>query len=55
MGWLRDYPDIRDYTRAGEDVKSAYDRIGLGATDNTILPASVDLRKWCSPVNIDWR
>ncbi len=64
MGWLRDYPDFRDFTmdwdkvsqrlkRLGQtSIKEMFDKIGisnLSGTDTTI-PDKVDLRQWCSPI-----
>jgi len=48
MGWIPDYPDFRDYTEKTEEV-----RLALGSatvSKGKSLPASVDLREWCSPV-----
>jgi C1A family cysteine protease len=48
MGWIPDYPDFRDYTDKTEEVK-----LVLGSKSvlrGKSLPASVDLREWCSPV-----
>jgi len=56
MGWLPDYPDLRDYTfRSKElmkkdDIRSLVTPTGLGGTEAPSLPSSVDLRRWCSPV-----
>ena len=65
MGWLPDYPDFRDYTEETQEVMRLVDPDGIGKNANrTIpgakrrgtkttadkLPASVDLRPWCSPV-----
>ena len=53
MGWLPDYPDFRDYTfeiRETEELTRLLSPIGLDRVDVTTLPSSVDLRKWCSPV-----
>ena len=63
-GWLRDLPDHRDYTpenavNKGALRSSPFDLVmgpprGVPGTDLVtmapILPASVDLRRWCSPV-----
>jgi len=61
MGWLPDYPDIRDLTPESEvilpklkalgqpPVKSMLAQVGAEA-QVTALPASVDLRAWCSPI-----
>lgn len=61
LGWLRDYPDIRDITPRTDrvpgklaaldqpSVKVMLDKVGaLNAAP--ALPASVDLRAWCSPI-----
>jgi len=63
MGWLPDYPDFRDYTEETEEIKtilksSKSAKSGQAAKKNkksssitaSKLPASVDLRQWCSPV-----
>ncbi|MFM6897801.1 MAG: C1 family peptidase [Microcystis panniformis] len=62
MGWLPDYPDIRDVTFQSERVPSKLQALGqpsvkqmlakVGATTSApaTLPASVDLRPWCSPI-----
>jgi C1A family cysteine protease len=63
MGWLPDYPDFRDYT-IGQDqigarlkalgqtnsVKAMLGRVGVADADGASLPALVDLREWCSPI-----
>ncbi|MFB3890066.1 MAG: C1 family peptidase [Candidatus Bathyarchaeia archaeon] len=62
MGWLPDLPDFRDYTvetdrvpnrlkalGREETVKGMLQTIGVAAPVPA-LPASVDLRSWCSPV-----
>jgi len=63
LGWLPDYPDYRDYTFEQEDVpvrlrqigqkdsiKGMLTRVGVLNPGKATLPASVDLRKWCSPI-----
>jgi len=57
MGWIPDYPDFRDYTEDTEEVKEILKPSGLPhptagkkARKLPSLPASVDLREWCSPV-----
>lgn len=51
MGWLPDYPDYRDYTEAHEEVKPLLSGLKtVGKKKGSRLPAEVDLRKWCSPV-----
>jgi C1A family cysteine protease len=48
MGWIPDYPDFRDYTERTEEVKSVLEPTGLLKAKG--IPASVDLREWCSAV-----
>lgn len=53
MGWLKDYPDFRDYTPASASVAPALAAAKLGPDlprARTALPARVDLRQWCSPI-----
>lgn len=53
---MPDYPDIRDYTFESKELLSKKEihalvtPIGLNKADGTTLPSSVDLRRWCSPV-----
>lgn len=46
-GWLPDVPDFRDYTVHSEKVRSMFKASPPWAAE---LPASVDLREHCSPV-----
>jgi len=48
LGWIPDYPDIRDYTEDTEGVKSVLDLTSPRKAKP--LPTSVNLREWCSPV-----
>jgi len=53
MGWLKDYPDFRDYTPTHPAVAPALAAGHLGPDlprAKTALPPKVDLRKWCSPI-----
>jgi C1A family cysteine protease len=62
MGWLRDYPDFRDFTEdtttvssklksLGQDsVAGMLEKMGVAKSAKASLPASVDLRAWCSPI-----
>ena len=50
MGWLRDLPDFRDYTTEHEAVKPELEAIGVADAEAVSLPASVDLRQYCSPI-----
>lgn len=61
MGWLPDYPDLRDITphsetatsrlssRGQPSVKEMLDKVGVAGAGAS-LPASVDLRPWCSAI-----
>lgn len=64
MGWLRDYPDFRDFTinwdkisqrlkRLGQlSIKEMFEKIGILniiGTETTI-PDKTDLRQWCPPI-----
>lgn len=52
MGWLPDYPDIRDYTPEHGLIAPMLRKAGITKANNTVqLPSSVDLRKWCSPID----
>jgi C1A family cysteine protease len=48
-GWLPPMPDLRDYSVQHKDVMGMADKLGL-AGPPTALPAAVDLRQWCSPI-----
>ncbi|CCI06245.1 C1 family peptidase [Microcystis aeruginosa] len=62
MGWLPDYPDIRDVTFQSERVPSKLQALGQPSVKQMLakvrattsapaaLPTSVDLRPWCSPI-----
>ncbi len=56
MGWLPDYPDLRDYSFANKEllemkeIRTLVRPTGLGKAWRTALPTLVDLRKWCSPI-----
>ncbi len=63
MGWLRDYPDIRDFTPEHNDVppklkargqkdpiKKMLDKLGVTKKAIDTLPPTVDLRAWCSKI-----
>ncbi len=57
MGWIPDYPDFRDYTEENEKIREILEPTGVllrvpgerkkGAA---VLPPSMDLREWCSPI-----
>jgi C1A family cysteine protease len=57
LGWLPDYPDLRDYTEKTQDVKVLLEPTGLLPAPRAAkrlkqhsLPAAVDLREWCSAI-----
>jgi C1A family cysteine protease len=63
MGWLREYPDFRDYTtmreevaprlkRLGEieSVRAMLTKVGVATPSGLSLPSAVDLRKWCARI-----
>jgi C1A family cysteine protease len=50
LGWLPDLPDFRDFTVSSEGVREMLKDMGVLKTDPSTLAGSVDLRKWCSPV-----
>ena len=50
MGWMRDLPDVRDFTPEHEEVAASWARSRPAPRSATAPPASVDLRRWCSPI-----
>lgn len=48
-GWLPPIPDLRDYTRDAKELKMMNKKLGI-ANGKLKGLTSVDLRKWCSPV-----
>ncbi len=50
MGWLRDLPDFRDYTEENEAIQSQLAKIGVAKPEQVSLPATIDLRAHCSPI-----
>ena len=54
LGWIPDYPDIRDYTEDTEEVREALRPTGLMGRPRSGTrarpPASMDLRQWCPAV-----
>jgi len=49
LGWLRDLPDIRDYSPDHEKIKPMLVKLKMAEPAAT-LPAKVDLRQWCPPI-----
>ena len=51
MDWMRDLPDFRDYTPEHEKIKPLLKKINMtSSAAPASLPATVDLRAWCSPI-----
>jgi C1A family cysteine protease len=55
LGWVPEYPDIRDYGPEHAGVRNLLERTAArsalrGKRKKTSSPKSVDLREWCSPV-----
>jgi C1A family cysteine protease len=63
LGWLRDYPDFRDYRIDKTDIPQKHKALGVKrsikenlaalkviGTPSPGLAAGVDLRQWCSPI-----
>lgn len=48
-GWLPPMPDLRDYSVEHQDIKEMAKKLGV-AVKTLSLPATVDLRQWCSPI-----
>ena len=50
MGWERDLPDFRDCHGASAEIEKILDKSRALKAARKKLPASIDLSKWCSPV-----
>jgi C1A family cysteine protease len=50
MGWERDLPDFRDYTRDTPQVQGVLDKSKAMKAAKKAVPAKVDLREWCSSI-----
>ena len=50
LGWLRDLPDFRDYTAESAAIAPHLKAIGISEPQDLAVPAKVDLRAYCSPV-----
>ncbi|MDD2834893.1 MAG: C1 family peptidase [Methanothrix sp.] len=50
FGWIPDMPDIRDYTSKTKKIAPMLKKANLLDLSKKEPPESVDLRKWCSPV-----
>lgn len=51
MGWIKDYPDFRDYTLETAAIKGPLKKVGIQGDKPLKIPTSVDLRAWCSPID----
>lgn len=49
LGWIPDFPNIRDYTADNEKVQLMLTKTST-LNENAPLPSSVDLREFCSPI-----
>lgn len=50
-GWLPPLPDLRDFTDAEPEIAKMAKKLGLPTGEKHMaLPATVDLKTWCSPV-----
>ena len=49
LGWVRDLPDVRDYSPQHETIKPLLKQLNV-LTAPAGLVAKVDLRAWCSPI-----
>jgi C1A family cysteine protease len=50
LGWLPDYPDLRDYTPQSEAVGPLLAKTAVGKLKAKKAPPKADLREWCSPI-----
>lgn len=50
LGWVPDYPDLRDCTVEDESVSTVLKDTSVPKLLKEDGPAKVDLRQWCSPV-----
>jgi C1A family cysteine protease len=48
-GWLPPMPDLRDYTENNSQIELLNSKLGIDEGEPKVV-TSVDLRKWCSPV-----
>jgi C1A family cysteine protease len=50
MGWLKDFPDFRDYTKDNMQLKPMFLKITPSKGPKLKIQTKMDLRKWCSPI-----
>lgn len=54
-GWIPPMPDLRDYSAEHPDIVKIAKKLGIAAAGTKAasapsLPAKIDLRQWCSPI-----
>lgn len=51
-GWLQPLPDLRDYTHESPAIATIAKSLKIGGKISSLkaIPAAVDLRQWCSPI-----
>lgn len=50
LGWQPDLPDFRDYTARSPEIDALLSKSKALKAKAAAQPTSVDLRKWCSPI-----
>lgn len=50
MGWLREHPDLRDYTPRDRKISELLTKTRFPKALESSDPDRVDLRSWCSPI-----
>jgi len=50
FGWVHEYPDVRDYSPQNDNIAPLLKKIKMGPTARKKLPAAVDLRDYCTPI-----
>lgn len=50
LGWHRDIPDVRDHTLESDSVTKILTKSSPLKSTAKKMPKSIDLRKWCSPI-----
>jgi C1A family cysteine protease len=50
LGWHRDIPDVRDHTLESDSVAKILTKSSPLKSIAKKMPKSIDLRKWCSPI-----
>lgn len=50
MGWVPDLPDCRDYWPEHKEILPMIKQLKLKDTDAVTVPATEDLRQWCSSI-----